>query len=117
MQDIYANRLNWIVDARYEILNEDVTRKWDWGDGHAEVIGDLKQDLALDPHFRVLIAHGLTDEVTPYFASQLLIDQIPPMGNPDRLRLSVYGGGHMVYALDQSRAALRADAQRLIEGK
>lgn len=117
MADIYANRLDWFVDARYEILNEDVSRKWDWGDEHAEVIGDLKQDLALDPHFRVLIAHGLTDEVTPYFASQLLIDQIPPMGDPNRLRLAVYGGGHMVYALDQSRVALRADAQRLIEGK
>jgi carboxypeptidase C (cathepsin A) len=117
MSDIYANELNWFVDARYEILNENVSRKWDWGDGHAEVISDLKQDLALDPNLRVLIAHGLTDEVTPYFASQLLIDQIPPMGDPSRLRLTVYGGGHMVYALDQSRAALRADAQRLIEGK
>jgi carboxypeptidase C (cathepsin A) len=117
MTDIYANQLNWFVDARYEILNEDVSRKWDWGDGHAEVVGDLKQDLALDPHLCVLIAHGLTDEVTPYFASQLLIDQIPPMGDPSRLRLVVYGGGHMVYALDQSRAALRADAQHLIEGK
>ena len=117
MSDIYANELNWFIDARYEILNEDVSRKWDWGDGHAEVVGDLKQDLALDPHLRVLIAHGLTDEVTPYFASQLLIDQIPPMGDPSRLRLVVYGGGHMVYALDQSRAALRTDAQNLIEGK
>jgi carboxypeptidase C (cathepsin A) len=94
-----------------------VARDWDWGQGQPEVIGDLKQDLALDPRFRVLIAHGLTDEVTPYFATQLLIDQIPPMGDPNRLRLAVYGGGHMVYALDQSRAALRADAQRLIEGK
>jgi carboxypeptidase C (cathepsin A) len=117
MADIYEDRLNWFVDARYEILNESVSEKWDWGDGHAEVIGDLKQELALDPHFRVLIAHGLTDEVTPYFASQLLIDQIPPMGDPERLRLVVYGGGHMVYALDPSRAALREDARRLIEGK
>jgi carboxypeptidase C (cathepsin A) len=117
MANIYAKRLNWFVDARYEILNEDVSQKWDWGDGHAEVIGDLKQDLALDSHFRVLIAHGLTDEVTPYFASQLLINQIPPMGDPNRLRLVVYGGGHMVYALDQSRAALRTDAQRMIEGR
>jgi carboxypeptidase C (cathepsin A) len=117
MSDIYANELNWFVDARYEILNEDVSRKWDWGDGHAEVVGDLKQDLALDPNLRVLIAHGLTDEVTPYFASQLLIDQIPPMGDSSRLRLVVYGGGHMVYALDPSRAALRADARQLIEGK
>lgn len=117
MANIYETQLNWFVDARYEALNEEVARDWDWGQGQPEVIGDLKQGLALDPHFRVLIAHGLTDEVAPYLASKLLIDQIPPMGDPNRLRLVVYGGGHMVYAVDQSRAALRADAQRLIEGK
>ncbi|MGB7092526.1 MAG: peptidase S10, partial [Methylovirgula sp.] len=117
MADIYQKQLNWFVEARYDVLNEAVSHDWDWGSGQPEAIGDLKQDLALDPHFRVLIAHGLTDEVTPYFATQLLINQIPPMGDPNRLRLVVYGGGHMVYALDASRAALREDARKLIEGK
>ncbi len=117
MADIAANKLNWLVDARYEILNEDVGHEWDWGRGRPEAVGDLKRSLALDPHFHVLIAHGLTDQVTPYFASKLLIDQIPPMDDPDRLHLAVYGGGHMVYAVDSSRAALRADAEKLIEGK
>ena len=58
-----------------------------------------------------------TDLVTPYFTSKLLLDQIPPMGDPDRVRLVVYGGGHMLYARDKSRAALRDDARKLIEGK
>jgi carboxypeptidase C (cathepsin A) len=117
MANLYAMQLHWFVDARYDVLNEDVSRDWDWGSGQPEAVSDLKQDLALDPHFRVLIAHGLTDEVTPYFATQLLIDQIAPMGDPERLRLVVYGGGHMVYALDTSRAALREDARKLIEEK
>jgi hypothetical protein len=39
------------------------------------------------------------------------------MGNPGRLRLVVYGGGHMLYADDVSRAALREDARKLIEGE
>ena len=77
---------------------------------------DLKRALALDPHLRVLVAHGLTDQVTPYFASKLLIDQIPPMGDPGRVQFKVYGGGHMVYLQDKSRAALREDARKLIEG-
>jgi carboxypeptidase C (cathepsin A) len=117
MADIAANKLNWFVDARYEILNESVSENWDWGHGNAEALDDLKQDLALDPHFRVLVAHGATDLVTPYFTSKLLLDQIPPMGDPDRVRLVVYGGGHMLYARDKSRAALRDDARRLIEGE
>ncbi len=117
MADIATNKLNWFVDARYEILNESVSENWDWGHGNAEALDDLKQDLALDPHFRVLVAHGATDLVTPYFTSKLLLDQIPPMGDPDRVRLVVYGGGHRLYARDKSRVALRDDARKLIEGK
>jgi len=117
MAHLTATELDWFVNSRYEILNENVTRQWDWeGRSHAESIGDLKRVMALDPNLRVLVAHGLTDEVTPYFASKLLLDQVPAMGDPGRLRLAVYGGGHMIYADDQSRAALREDARKLIEG-
>jgi len=31
MADLTGNRLGWPVDARYEILNEDVNHAWDWG--------------------------------------------------------------------------------------
>ncbi len=119
MADLTASRLGWPVDARYEILNESVSHEWDYdgGRGKTQALSDLKQALALDPNFRVLIAHGLADQVTPYFASKLLIDQIPPMGDPARVRLKVYGGGHMLYLRDAARAALREDARRLIEGK
>lgn len=118
MANITATKLNWFVNARYEILNENINKEWQWGGRHpAEAMTDLRRILALDPHLHVLIAHGVTDEVTPYFASKMLIDQIPPMGDPDRLKLAVYGGGHMFYALDQSRAALHKDALQVIEGK
>lgn len=118
MANITATKLNWFVNARYEILNEDVNKEWNWGERHpAEAMTDLKRLLALDPHLHVLIAHGVTDTVTPYFATKMLIDQVPAMGDPGRLKLAVYGGGHMLYALGQSRAALRSDAQHVIEGQ
>ena len=118
MADLTGNRLGWTVEARYEILNENVNRAWDWGSGRdrAEALSDLKRVMALDPTLRVLVAHGLTDQVTPYFASKVLIDQVPPMGDPDRLRLKVYGGGHMLYLDGKSRAGLREDARKLIVG-
>jgi carboxypeptidase C (cathepsin A) len=118
MAHLTATKLEWFVDSRYEILNESVNRQWDWdGRGRAEALGDLKRILALDPGLRVLVAHGLTDEVTPYFASKLLLAQVPPMGEAARVRLAVYGGGHMLYADERSRAALREDARKLIEAK
>ncbi len=119
MADVTAARLGWPVDARYEILNENVYRQWDWGGGRekAQALGDLTQALAIDPNFRVLIAHGLTDQMTPYFASKLLIAQIPQFGDSNRIELKLYAGGHMLYFRDASRAALREDARRMIEGK
>ena len=74
---------------------------------------DLRNELANDAQVRVLIAHGANDLVTPYFASQLLIDQMPVYGSADRLRLAVYAGGHMFYNRDASRKALREDAAAL----
>jgi len=72
--------------------------------------------LALDPKFKVLVAHGLFDLVTPYFGSKMQLDQLPVYGSPDRVRLVVYPGGHMLYTHDAARAALRAEAKAMIGG-
>ena len=119
MTDLYARRLGWKTDDAYEVLNSRVSRGWDWGRGlrPPESVEALRQMLALDPNLRVLVTHGLTDLQAPYFASKLLIDQIPDYGPAGRLALKVYSGGHMYYARDDSRKALREDAHRLLAGQ
>jgi carboxypeptidase C (cathepsin A) len=117
--DLYNHRLGWKIDERYEILNEAVGNAWNWGN-HLSPIGateSLRKMLALDPNFRVLVTHGLTDLQTPYFGDALLLAQIPNYGPPGRLTLKVYPGGHMHYSRDETRKALREDARRVIEGK
>jgi carboxypeptidase C (cathepsin A) len=116
--DLYERKLGWKVEGRYELLNDEVNHNWRWGDRLArpEALSALRRMLALDPKFRVLVAHGLTDVQAPYFATALELGQIPDFGAPGRLTLKVYSGGHMVYADDDSRRALRDDARRLIEG-
>ncbi len=118
MADITANRLNWPINARYEILNMAVNAHWDWDNGRhpPEAMSALSGLLSLDPHFRALVMHGVTDEVTPYFTSKMLIDQTPAYGDANRLRLAVYGGGHMPYLDDESRAAMHEDARKLVAG-
>jgi carboxypeptidase C (cathepsin A) len=116
--DLYERKLGWKVEGRYELLNDEVNHNWRWGDRLArpEALSALRRMLALDPKFRVLVAHGLTDVQAPYFSTALELGQIPDFGPPGRLTLRVYPGGHMVYADDDSRRALRDDARRLIEG-
>src|SRR3954451_3017794 len=107
--------LNWKApDSRYNLLNGSVNGNWRWGRGRGapESLSALRQALALDGNLQVLVAHGFTDLVTPYFASDLLLRQLPDFG-PDRVRLSLYPGGHMFYSRDASRAAFREDALRM----
>jgi len=115
MTDLYARVLNWHVEEPYELLNGRISSRWDWGGARAtnEVVDDLRSALAFDSRLRVLVAHGATDLVTPYFEDQLILDQLPAFASPDRLKLAVYGGGHMFYSRDVSRRAFREDAQAL----
>jgi carboxypeptidase C (cathepsin A) len=119
MAQLYADRLNWRPDGQYEVLNEAVARAWDFGrrNHRPEAVTALRTALALDARLRVLIVHGLTDTVTPYFATQLLLDQIPEIGAPGRIRLLVLPGGHMMYVRDGSRRALHDAAEALVEQK
>jgi carboxypeptidase C (cathepsin A) len=120
MTDITVNRLKWPVgELRYEILNGQVVRQWNWDRGRRtnESLSDLRQALALDPHMRVLVMHGITDLITSYFSSKLLVDQLPAYGDAGRVRFEVVPGGHMFYARDDARRALRDAGRDLIEGR
>jgi carboxypeptidase C (cathepsin A) len=117
MVDHLWRTLGWRVpNQRYELLNGSVSSGWRYGRSRQapQVMDELKEALALDSKFRVLVAHGLTDLVTPYFASELLLRQIPAYGGETRATLATYPGGHMFYTRDSSRAAFRADAERMI---
>ena len=109
--------LNWQPDGDYQVLNEAVAKAWDWGHGpgRAASIRQLRVALALDPALRVLIAHGRDDLITPYFTTKLELAQLPAIGAPDRIRLLVLPGGHMMYLRDASRTALHDAARALIE--
>jgi carboxypeptidase C (cathepsin A) len=114
MTDLYGRVLNWRVEDPYRLLNGQVSSRWDWGGsrGSNEIVSDIRSALAAEPRLRILITHGASDLVTPYFENQLIVDQMPAFATPERLKLSVYGGGHMYYNRDASRRALRDDAER-----
>ncbi len=107
-----------VEGSTYQLVNEAATRQRDYGHEYnrPESLDALRQALALDPDLHVLIAHGLFDLVCPYYATQLLLNQIPPASGGARVRLVTLPGGHMFYSRDESRQALRAEAAKLIGG-
>src|SRR6266436_5301267 len=109
------DELGFKTEMSYILLASDIAGKWDWGEGagrgSASVSDDLRELLAFIPSFRLLIAHGYADMVTPYSASRYVLDHLPPMGDPSRTQLLLYRGGHMFYTDAESRRAFSADAK------
>ncbi len=116
---MYADRLGWRPEGApaptYQILSGDVFRNWTYNGQQqaATSVSALRSALAADPRLRVLVMHGLYDVVTPYFASKLILDQLPP-SFAARARLAVLPGGHMFYTRDASRAALQREGEALV---
>jgi carboxypeptidase C (cathepsin A) len=109
------DELGFKTEMTYVLLSGEISGKWDWGEGsgraNASVSEDIRNLLALEPSFRLMIAHGYSDMVTPYAASRYVLDHLPPIGDPARAQLRLYRGGHMFYLDAESRRAFSVDAK------
>jgi len=114
--DLLTRKLNWRPDGSYQLLSSAVEKAWNFGDGinPPESISQLREILALDPKLRLLIGHGLFDLATPYFSSQIELNQLPAFASP-RVKLVVYPGGHMFYSRDAARQAFRAEVEAMMK--
>ena len=111
------DELGFKTEMTYNLLASDISGRWDWEDGGshapASASDDLRQLLALTPSFRLMIAHGYSDLVTPYAVSRYVLNHIPPSVDGERAELRLYRGGHMFYTDPQSRKAFTADARTM----
>ncbi len=116
MVDFDTRVVGWKVDARYNALSYDVNRNWSWDDDLKKgSVPDLREAVAADPKLRVLIAHGWNDLSCPFMGSVLTVDEMPVMGDPTRVAVKEFPGGHMFYTRDSSRIALRKDVMEMME--
>jgi carboxypeptidase C (cathepsin A) len=116
MVDFVTRTVGWKVDARYNALSYEVSRLWDRdNDLRKGSVPDLREAVAADPKLRVLIVHGWNDLSCPFMGSVLTVNQMPVMGDPDRVAVHEFPGGHMFYTRDASRLALRTDVRDMVE--
>jgi carboxypeptidase C (cathepsin A) len=110
MVDFDTRVVGWKVDARYNALSYDVNRLWDRdGELRKGSVEDLRQAVAADPKLRVLIVHGWNDLSCAFMGSVLTVNQMPVMGDPSRVAVKEYPGGHMFYTRAASRDELKKD--------
>ena len=112
------------TDLPYRLSNGQVVRQWNWRsglggrEGYAGAADSLREVLAKNKDFKIAIAHGMTDLVTPYLTSRYVIDHLPA---------SLTGGSgdaqpssrrpHDVPARRLSRRPARRRGEALSEGR
>jgi carboxypeptidase C (cathepsin A) len=115
--------LGFRTEMTYSLLNEDVNRKWEWNGGRggdnnrvtAGISTDLRDLFSVIPSFKLMVAHGYSDILTPYGMSRYVLDHLPPELVGDRASLKLYRGGHMFYTRDEDRRAMFEDARRFYQ--
>ena len=119
MNSYVREQLKFETDIPYEILNKEVSKKWnwksglEWGQGYVGVAENLKHSMSINKHLEAFIAHGVFDLVTPYFGSVVVTRQMwldPAIAH--NLTIKVYEGGHMFYTNDTSRERFFEDAKQ-----
>jgi carboxypeptidase C (cathepsin A) len=123
MVDFITHTVGWKYSGRYNALSYEVNKLWADGpdagqgdnDGSIErgSVQELRQSVSIDPKLNVLIVHGWDDLSCPFMASVLIVDQMPIMGTPNRVRVKEYPGGHMFYSRTASQTALRNDVKAM----
>jgi carboxypeptidase C (cathepsin A) len=114
MVNFVTQTVGWKIDARYNALSYHVNELWTRGDGlHKGSVEQLRQSVAADPKLRVLIVHGWNDLACPFMGSVLTVNQMPIMGDPTRVQVHEYPGGHMFYTRESSREDLKKDVEQM----
>ena len=116
MVDFVTRTVGWKAEGPYHTLSYEVNSQWDQDSRTLRngAVPDLRQAVAADPKLRILIAHGWNDLSCPFMGSVLTVDQMPVMGDPTRVSVREYPGGHMFYSRRASQAALRKDVQEMV---
>ena len=107
MVNFVTQVVGWKTDAQYNALSYAVNEAWDRNSPATREgsVTQLRDTIAADPKFRVVIAHGWDDLSCPFMGSILTVNEMPVMGDPARVSVHEFPGGHMFYTREPSRIA------------
>jgi carboxypeptidase C (cathepsin A) len=112
----YSETLGIDLEQRYQVLNEEAHKVWNWSRGEPARPGftstspDLAVALRRSPNLKVFAASGRYDLGTPYSASDWSLAQLDvPADVMARVTHRYYDAGHMMYTRDADLEQLKAD--------
>ena len=110
--DYVRRDLKFEIDRNYEILSN-LYESWKYDTYQNQFVNTaekLRVAFQYNPSLNVIVCNGYYDLATPYFATQYTFDHIElPKAQADRIRLTYYEAGHMMYVHLPSLAQVSAD--------
>ncbi len=106
-------------DRRYRVLDGEPGSKWKWSEGrggwatHVNVAPYLGKAMRENPDFRVFVGNGYYDLATPFFSTELTMADNGI--DPDRVTMTYYEAGHMMYTHEPSLLGLSTAARAFIK--
>lgn len=112
--DYVRNELGYKTDAEYVTLSGKANGAWDYGnpreDDFMDMTENLRRAMSRNQAMRVLVARGLYDFATPYFAAGYTFTHLgldPTIQS--NVQIADYEGGHMMYIDKPGRQKLTRD--------
>jgi len=114
LNDYVRRELDFSTDRPYQVLTGAV-RPWNYGwsgtNRFVSVADTLRGAIAKNPGLHVLVATGIYDLATPYFAADYTVAHLGlPAELRDHVQTTRYGAGHMMYLRKADLEQLKADA-------
>jgi carboxypeptidase C (cathepsin A) len=112
--------LKYKSDLPYEILTGRVG-PWNYGplgnNRYLNVAPILRRAMTQNSSLRVFVANGYYDLATPFAATQYTIDHLGDRSLGERITMTYYEAGHMMYIHKPSLKKMKADMAKFLENK
>jgi carboxypeptidase C (cathepsin A) len=114
--DYVRGDLKWESDLKYDTSG--AVRPWsydDFSNKYLNLIDDLRETMARNPHLRVLVANGYYDFATPFSGTEYSFAHLGfEQTYKDRVEMTYYEAGHMMYIRTSELKRLKEDVARFI---
>ena len=118
INDYIRRTLGYKTDVPYYVLGEGIEKPWDWGsagDGPPDTSEALRAAFSKNPYMRLMVASGYYDLATPYYATKYTLAHMGLDASlRDRISISEYEAGHMMYIHGASLKKLKSDVAAFV---
>jgi carboxypeptidase C (cathepsin A) len=120
LNDYVRRELKFESDLPYEILSFKVLPKWKYDEfenNFVNVAETLRSAMMRNPHLKLLVANGIYDMATPFYATEYTMNHLGLRdGVDENITMTYYPAGHMMYSHKPSLKNLSADLKKFIRG-